>query len=401
MGEKKESVRIIVAGAGYAGLHVAQRLGSWLERHREVDLTLVDQHDYHTLVTELPRVATGAREGEATQVALSGKLSDRVVFHQTPIVAFHPARREIETVVGDLPYHYLVIALGSAPNDFNIKGLAERVLYPYSADGARSVWDAVTASVRHAAQTGDAAEQQRLMTVVIGGGGATGVELAGGFAEELPALAHQYGVADGSGHVVLVEAGDTILPGSSEALVRKANDILDQLGVEVLTNAAITEATDAGFTLKSGESIKGGVFVWAGGVKAPAVVANSGLPTGYNSRLKVDEYLRVLDHPEIYAAGDAALVADPDTGKVLGPLAQTAIEEGSSVARNLRAAIDGAELAPFRFVDKGFVVSVGARKGVADIAGLTIGGRLAHLLKDAIELEYRQAVKHLRGWGAA
>jgi NADH dehydrogenase len=112
----------------------------------------------------------------------------------------------------------------------------------------------------------------------------------------------------------------------------------------------------------------------------------------------VDRYLRVLDHPQIYAAGDLASVTDPATGHVLPPLAQVALEEGETVARNLDAELNGQPLEAFTFHDKGFIVSVGTRRAVADIAGITTGGHLAHLLKDAIEWEYRQSVKHLRGW---
>jgi NADH dehydrogenase len=133
-------------------------------------------------------------------------------------------------------------------------------------------------------------------------------------------------------------------------------------------------------------------------LKAPGLVADSGLPTGHNGRVKVDRYLRVLDHPEIYAAGDLASVTDPRTGHVLPPLAQVALEEGETVARNLDAELEDKPLEAYTFRDKGFVVSVGTRRGVADIAGITTGGRLAHRLKDAIEWEYRQSVKHLRGW---
>jgi len=140
------------------------------------------------------------------------------------------------------------------------------------------------------------------------------------------------------------------------------------------------------------------VFVWAGGVKAPELVADSALPTGHNGRVKVDQYLRVLDRPEIYVAGDLASVTNPRTGHVLPPLAQVALEEGETVARNVEAEQNGRPLEAFSFHDKGFVVSVGTSRGVADIAGLTTGGHLAHLLKDAIEWEYRQTVKHLRGW---
>jgi NADH dehydrogenase len=392
--------RIIVAGAGYAGLHVAQRLGSWLERHPGIEMTLLDHHSYHQLVIELPRVATGSREEEDVQIGLRGVLSPSVHFVQTAISGLDPKNRTVLTAAEPLTYDWLVLALGSRPNDFDIPGLAERVLYPYFSEGARAVWDAVNASVRHAASARDRAEQQRLMTIVIGGGGATGVELAGAFAEELPELAREYGAPPDLGRVILVEAGPTILGGSSPQLIEKAQSILGQLGVEVRTGGVIAEATPEGFRLKDGSTVAGGVFAWAGGIKAPALTASSGLQVGYNGRIKVDRYLRALDHPEIFVAGDLASVVNPETGHVLPPLAQIAVDEGTVVANNLRAAIEGKQLEPFRFRDKGFVVSVGNRKGVAEVAGLTIGGRLAHVLKDAIEWEYRQSVKHLHGRAA-
>jgi NADH:ubiquinone reductase (H+-translocating) len=144
--------------------------------------------------------------------------------------------------------------------------------------------------------------------------------------------------------------------------------------------------------------VEGGVFAWAGGLKAPELVADSGLPAGQHGRVKVDQYLRVLDHPEIYAAGDLASVTGPRTGHVLPPLAQVALDEGETAARNLDADLNGRPLEAFTFHDKGFAVSAGTRRGADGIAGATTGGHLAHLLKDTIEWEYRQTVKHLRGW---
>ena len=214
----------------------------------------------------------------------------------------------------------------------------------------------------------------------------------------MPEVTSHLGLATDRPAVVLVEAGPTILAGSSPQLIDKAGKILSDLGVQVRTNAAIAAATEDGFQLKDGQLVEGSVFVWAGGLKAPELVADSGLPTGYNGRVKVDQYLRVLDHPDIYVAGDLASVVDPRTGHVLPALAQVAIEEGETVARNLEAELRAKPLKAFTFHDKGFVVSVGNRRGVADIAGITTGGRMAHLLKDAIEWEYRESVKHLRGW---
>jgi len=328
-------------------------------------------------------------------------LAERVRFVQAEITGFDLPGRRLLTGAGPVGWGRLVLALGSRPNDFAIPGLAQRTLSLYSASDAERVWAAVSKAVTAAAAATDPGRQRRLATVVVGGGGATGVELAGELAEILPKVAGRHGLAPDRPAVWLVEAGPTLLAGSSPQLIDKATRILSDLGVQVRTNAAIAAATEEGFRLTDGQLVQGGVFVWAGGLKAPGLVADSELPTGHNGRVKVDRYLRVLDRPDIYAAGDLASVTDPRTAHVLPPLAQVALEEGETVARNLDAELRGRPLEAFTFHDKGFVVSVGTRRGVADIAGITSGGRLAHLLKDAIEWEYRQSVRHLRGWDPA
>src|SRR5882672_4396153 len=392
------SSQIVIAGAGYAGLHVALRLTARLRNNPEPELTLVDRHDYPQAITELPRVAGGTRAADAVRIPLQDLLATRVRFVQTEINGFDLPGRRLLTGAGPIGWVRLVLALGSRPNDFAIPGLAERALSVYSASDAEQVWAAVSTALAAAAVATDPGRQRRLATIVVGGGGATGVELAGELAEILPKVAGRHGLAPDRPAVWLVEAGPTLLAGSSPQLIDKATRILSDLGVQVRTNAAIAAATEEGFRLKGGQLVEGGVFVWAGGLKAPGLVADSELPTGHNGRVKVDRYLRVLDHPEIYVAGDLASVVDPRTGHALPPLAQVALEEGETVARNLDAELKGRPLEAFTFHDKGFVVSVGTRRGVADIAGITTGGHLAHLLKDAIEWEYRQSVKHLRGW---
>ena len=391
-------MQIVIAGAGYAGLHVALRLTAKLRNAPDAGLTLVDRHDYHQVLTELPRVAGGTRTAGAVRIPLQDMLATRVRFVQTDITGFDLAGRTLLTGAGPIGWGRLVLALGSQPNDFAIPGLAQRAISLYSASDAERVWAAVSKALTAAAAVADPGRQRRLATVVVGGGGATGVELAGELAEVLPEVASGYGLAPGRPAVQLIEAGPTILAGSSRQLIDKAASILSDLGVRIRTNATIAAATQEGFRLSDGQLVKGGVFVWAGGVKAPGLVADSELPTGHNGRVKVDQYLRVLDHPEIYVAGDLASVTDPRSGHVLPPLAQVALEEGEIVARNLDAELKGRPLEAFAFHDKGFVVSVGTRRGVADVAGVTSGGRLAHLLKDAIEWEYRQSVRHLRGW---
>jgi NADH dehydrogenase len=393
--------QIVVAGAGYAGLHVALRLTAKLRKSPKTELILVDRHDYHQAITELPRVAAGTRATEDVRIPLEDMLAERVRFVQTEIEEFDLTGRRLLTGAGPIGWGRLVLALGSRPNDFDIPGLAQRTLSLYSASDAERVWAAATNAIAAAAKATDPEQQRRLATVVVGGGGATGVELAGELAEMLPEVAQRNGLPPDRPVVRLVEAGSTILVGSSPKLIDKAIKILSDLGVQVSTDATIAAATEEGFQLKDGELVEGGVFVWAGGLKAPELVADSGLPTGHNGRVKVDQYLRVLDHPDIYVAGDLASVTDPRTGHVLPALAQVALDEGETVARNLAAEVRGRPLDAFTFHDKGLVVSVGTRRGVSDVAGITTSGQLAHMLKDAIEWEYRQSVRHLRGWDPA
>jgi NADH dehydrogenase len=224
------------------------------------------------------------------------------------------------------------------------------------------------------------------------------VEVAGELADTLPELAPQFGLVATLPRVVLVEGGPTILAGSSTGLIQRAARILAELGVVVRTNARIVGATQDGLRLQDGTVIEGGAFIWAGGIRAPELVPASGLPTGHNGRVKVDQYLRVLDHPEIFVAGDLASVVDPATGHVLPPLAQIALDEAETVAHNVIAEWVGMPLEAYPFRYRGTVLSVGARNGVADIFGHVFGGRPVHLLKDAIEWEYRQSVGHLRSW---
>jgi NADH dehydrogenase len=224
--------QIVVAGVGYAGLHVGLRLTAKLSDHPETRLALVDRHDYHQTLTELPRVAGGTRAADAVRIPIPDLLATRVRFRRTEICGFDLAGRRLLTRAGPIGWRRLVFALGSRPNDFAIPGLAERTLSLYSAKEAEQVWEAVTKALTAAAHSADPEQQRRLATVVVGGGGATGVELAGELAEMMPEAASSLGLASRP-TVRLVEASPSILAGSSPELIEKTTRILADLGVEV------------------------------------------------------------------------------------------------------------------------------------------------------------------------
>jgi NADH dehydrogenase len=389
---------IVIAGAGYAGLHIALRLAARLPRKSDAAITLIDKYDYHQILTELPRVAAGTRPAEEVRVPLGNVLDERVHFVKGSITRFDFESKKVLTDTEEVPYTRLVLALGSRPNDFGIPGLRDHTLTLWSVEDAKRILAEIDKQIADAAHETDPDKRRRLLTVAIGGAGATGVELAGELAEVLPDLMERHDLANEKCRIVLIEATPTVMPGTSQGLIEKADRTLKQLGVEIRTTSPVAEATEEGFVLKSGDVIEAGVRVWTGGVKAPDLVSKSGLPTGPGGRVVVDEHLRVEGHREIYIAGDCALVMNTATGRPLPPTAQIALEEGETVATNLLAEINGDKLEEFNFKDKGYVISVGGRAGVADVSGLTIAGRPAMMLKNAIEWEYRQSVKHLKGW---
>jgi len=153
------SGQIVVAGAGYAGLHVALRLTAKLRNHPMVELTLVDRHDYHQVLTELPRVAGGTRAADAVRIPLQDVLAERARFVQTEINGFDLPGRRLLTGAGPIGWNRLVLALGSRPNDFAIPGLAQRALSLYSASDAERVWAAVNTALTAAAAAADPERQ--------------------------------------------------------------------------------------------------------------------------------------------------------------------------------------------------------------------------------------------------
>ena len=378
--------RIVVTGAGYAGLHVALRLTAKLRNNPVVEVTLVHRHDYHQVLTELPRVAGLTRPAPARAHPAAGRAGPGGPLRPDRDQWFGPARPAGAHRGGaEDRWTRLVLALGSLPYDFAIPGLAQRALSLYSAGDAERVWVVVNKALDAAAAATDPERQRRLATVVVGGGGATGVELAGELAEILPDVASGHGLAPDRPAVLLVEAGPTILASSSPQLIDNATRILSDFPGRAGPHQRDGRRRGRGGLPAQGRPAGGGRRVRLGGWGEGAdLVVGSGLPIGHNGRVKVYRHLRVLDHPQILTIRPGRPCPRPGCPahrQLLPPLAQVALEEGETVARNLDAEVlQGPPLEAFTFHDKGFVVSVGTRRGVADIAGITGSGRLAHLL---------------------
>ncbi|HWE64299.1 MAG TPA: NAD(P)/FAD-dependent oxidoreductase [Chloroflexota bacterium] len=385
--------RILILGAGYAGLRLAQTLGKLFDEQHSPEVVLIDRYSYHQVITELPEAASGRIAQEEVALPLDTLLHrSRVRFEQAEVQRIDPDARQVITTRGAIAYGTLVVALGSVTAFYNVPGLVDNALTLKSVEDTDTIKTRVTQAVEQAAQTTDPAAQAALLSVLIGGAGLTGVELAGELAELLPDLAREHGLDPRAPKVTLVEAAPAVLPSMPERLQQRAAAILTDLRVRLVTGGRVIVADDAGLQLASGDRLIGRTLVWTGGIMAPPLLAQSGLPTGHNGHVPVDSYLRAEGYDDVYVIGDAAQILDQSGEGVLAPTAQVALKQAEVAAYNIAAGREGWALRRYHPSDKGQVVSLGTERGVASIFHIPLSGRKVIALKTLIAEAYRVEV---------
>jgi NADH dehydrogenase len=365
----------VVLGAGFAGLHAVQTLG-----RAGIETLWIDAHNYHCFLPLLYQVATAGLEPQAIAYPARSILRPfpGVEFRLARVVAGDPSTRTLTTAGGDrIVYRELVVAVGGAAEDFGIPGAREHTLRLYDLEDARALRNHTLAMVERAVTVEDPAAREALLTFVIVGAGPTGVETAGALAEfdrhvvprDYPRLGRR------PLRIILVEAGpDVLAPFPPTLRARARADLIDPFGVEVRTDAKVARVTASHVELAGGERIAARTVIWAAGIRARPVAARLGLPTGRSGRLVVDPTLAVPGHPEVFVAGDVALITGQER---LPQVAQAAIQQGRHAAENLIRRRRGEPMRPFVYRDKGAMATIGRSRAVAVIGRLRLAGRLA------------------------
>ena len=363
---------VVVLGAGFAGLGAVRAL-----RKAPVRVTLVDRHSYSTFQPLLYQVATGAlNPGDITYGARGFAARMSAHFRKGEVTTIDPATRTIGLSVGpDLHYDYLVIANGVTTNYFGVPGAAEHAYPIYTRAEALAVRDRMTGYLDHIAATGE----RRGASVVVVGGGATGVEMAGTLAElRNTVLPDRYPELDPSEvHVVLVEMTDKVLAPFAPRLRDYAAEQLRARGVELRLEAAVKEVRPDSVLLADGTVLEAQMTVWATGVAAHERVKDWGLRQGKGGRIIVGGDLRVPEYPEILVAGDIGVIEDDP----LPQLAQPALQTGGHAGRTIARILAGEPTERFHYKDKGTMATIGRGSAVADVAhGPKLVGVLAWLM---------------------
>jgi NADH dehydrogenase len=375
--------RVVIIGAGFGGLWAVRTLAQG-----NVDVLVIDRNNYHTFLALLYQVA--AAELEAEDIAYPV----RSIFWKHSNIDFtlaYARRIDVQNriVVTDgesISYDYLILATGSITYSFGLPGVAENAYCLKTLEEAVALKNHIICCFEAAAREEDKAKRESLLTFVIVGGGATGVEYAGALAELIhgPLVKDYRRVDFQSVRIILLEAADGLVANMPQSVRAYTLEKLQKMGVDVRLGAKVREVTPDMVILSDQDNISTQTVVWTAGVKGEPLAGLSGITTGRDGRVPVQDTLQVLGQPEIYVIGDLASIKE-DT-RVLPMVAQVAIQSGIIAAQNILRQIAGQTPQPFRYHDRGSMITIGRKSAGVAIGRKTYTGFFAWLIWLVIHL---------------
>lgn len=377
---KTKKQRIIVIGGGFAGVSFIKKL-----RNENLQIVLFDRHNYHTFQPLLYQVSTAGLEPDSIAYPLRKIFRKNLDFHFRLAEVEHINTEEntIYTSIGSLTYDYLIIATGTRTNYFGNNSIAENSMPMKTVPQALNIRSLMLQNIEKADITSDEKERKRLLNFVIAGAGPTGVELAGALAEfRKGILEFDYpDIDEKEMNVHLIEGQDRVLPPMSKQVSKKAQKFLEKLGVELHLETFISSYDGKTVTTKDGKTFETATFIWAAGVTGALIKGIDGKALIEKAnRYKVDEFNKVEGFENIYALGDIALMETKDFPKGHPQVAQPAIQQGKNLGDNFKKMLNGKNMKPFKYNDKGTMATVGRNKAVVDIRKLHFGGAIAWFL---------------------
>lgn len=375
--------RVVIIGAGFGGLAAAKALG-----RLPVGVTVVDRHNYHLFQPLLYQVATAGLSPADIAAPIRSILRghENLTVQLAKVTGIDTGKQVVQTDRCAIPYDYLIVATGARHAYFGHDEWEPHAPGLKKIDDATELRRRILIAFERAETENNPAERARLLTFVIVGGGATGVEMAGAIAElSKKALASDFRNIDSrEARIVLVEAGSDVLPAFHHSLSEYARKSLEKLGVEVILNKAVTDAGSAGVALGQ-TRIESRTVIWAAGVRASPAGKWLGAETDRVGRVLVNPDLSVPGIPNVFVIGDTAL-AKAESGKPLPGVATVAEQQGKYVARLIAARLGKEPFPPFRYRDPGSMATIGRSRAIAEIKGLRFTGLVAWSLWSLVHI---------------
>ena len=373
--------RVVIVGGGFGGLKLANKL-----RNSDFQVVLVDRNNYHQFPPLIYQIASAGIEPSSISFPFRKIFQKRsnFFFRMAEVRSVFPEQNILQTSIGKVRYDYLVLAAGTTTNFFGNKNVEEHAIPMKNVSEAMGLRNALLENFERALTCASETERQELLNVVIVGGGATGVEVAGALSEmKNHVLPKDYPDMPSSlMNIYLIEAGTRLLPAMSEQTSQHVLNYLRKMGVNVLLNKMVTDYDHHRVILKDGSQIATRTFIWVSGVAAEKITNLDGEHLGRGARIIVDEHNRVKGFDNIFSIGDQCIMPEGDPQYPGGhpQLAQVAIQQGKLLARNLKAQEKGKSLKPFRYRNLGAMATVGRNRAVAEFSTMKMAGFWAWIM---------------------
>lgn len=377
--------RIVIVGAGFAGLELAKSL-----KGLEAQVVLIDQNNYHTFQPLLYQVATAGLEPDSITYPIREifRNQNNFIFRMAQVLRVRPEANCVETSIGEIPYDHLVIATGARPAYYGLRDIEEHALTMKSVPEAMEIRNIILENFERAVLTTDPVRRDSLMTFVIIGGGPTGVELAGALGElKKVVLPHDHPELDlDKMQIHLVDMESRLLKSMSPEASASAERFLRVHDVQVWLGERVRSYDGTQIVFANGKTIPTLNVIWAAGVTG-AVLPGLAAEAVTGGRIKTDACNRVEGCRNIYAAGDVAAVVTEKTPRGYPMLASVALQQGKHLARNLARSIKGGPPPePFKYRDLGVMATVGRHEAVGDLFFGKLQGPLAWFIWAVIHL---------------
>ncbi|HQV77264.1 MAG TPA: NAD(P)/FAD-dependent oxidoreductase [Chitinophagales bacterium] len=371
--------RVVIIGGGFGGIEVAKHLSE-----KDVQIVLLDKHNYHCFQPLLYQVATGGLEPGSIAYPLRKFMQEipNGIFRMAEVRNINIEQQKVHTDIGDLKYDYLIIATGSMTNFFKFpKEVSSKMMQMKDIPQALNLRSFILENFEEALLTYDESKKEKLINITIVGGGPTGVELAGALGEmRKNILPKDYPEIDfRKMQIHLFESADRLLSAMSPENSEKALKYVKDFGVSIWLNTMVTDFDGEVISTADGKVIKSETVIWTAGVKGNPIEGFSPNTMVGGSRILVDEFCKVINHTNIFAIGDVAAMVSDEFPKGHPMVAPVALQQGELVAKNILAEMKNKTVKSFKYHDKGSMATVGRNKAVMESKGIKMGGFVAWL----------------------
>ena len=395
--QRNQKKRVVIVGGGLGGLRLAEDLyGSGMQ------VVLIDKNNFHQFPPLIYQIASAGIDPSSISFPFRQIFRKRKDFYFRMAEArmVDTEKKILQTSIGKIDYDYLVLAAGATTNFFGNKNIEEWAIPMKTVPEAMGLRNALLSNFERALTCATEEERQELLNVVIVGGGATGVEIAGALSEmKHYVIPYDYPDMDSSlMHIYLIEAGDRLLAGLSQESSQKAYEFLKSMGVDIQFGKMVTDYRDHKVVMKDGTEIPTRTFLWVSGIRANAMPGIDESHLGRGFRFKVDEYNRIPGVEDVFAIGDQCLqTSDAAYPNGHPQVAQVAIQQAKNLAKNLKLIVKGAdssELTAFRYKNLGSMATIGRNKAVVEIGKFRSQGFFAWVLWLVVHLRSILGVKN-------